>query len=189
VKPIFSLLVLLALLGAVAACSSGDPRCARLPGGASYCLQASSAVAPFEVQQKIEFTFNGRCETMIVELEVDADGMRFAGLTPFGHKLVQASFDNRQVSAEVLPDKRLDPALLLALLQLALWPADSVRAGLGATVAVEESTGQRRVLDNGNLVMEVDYTGDRLTNGNMRIAFPAAQIEFAVTTLDTERTK
>jgi hypothetical protein len=190
VKRTFSRLVLHALLAAaVSACSPGNPRCARIPGGGTYCLQASAAVPPFEVQQKIEFTFNGRRETMIVELEVDADGMRFAGLTPFGQKLVQASFDNREVRAAVLPDKRLDPALLLALLQLALWPADSVRAGLGTAVVVEESTGQRRVLDNGNLVMEVDYTGDRLSNSGMRIVFPAVQLEFAVTTLDSELTK
>jgi hypothetical protein len=183
------LLLLLALVNALAACSPGDPRCARLPGGGAYCLQPTAAVPPFDVQQKLEIVFSGRRETMIVELEVDADGMRFAGLTPFGHKLVQASFDNREVSAQVQPDKRLDPALLLAMLQLALWPAERVRAGLSDALALEERAGQRRILDNGNLVMEVDYTGDRLASGDMRIVFPAAEIEITVTTLDTERTK
>lgn len=179
----------LVLLMAVAACTESDPRCASLPGGGRYCLQPTSSTQPFDAQQKVEAVFNGQRETMIVELEVDAAGMRFAGLTPFGQKLLQASYDNLAVKADVLPDKRLDPALFMAFLQIALWPAESVRAGLGDSAVLEEREGQRRVLDNGRLVMQVGYTGGRLAPGDMHIVFPAAQMELDVTTLDIPGTK
>ncbi len=187
-KRLLSSLLFLPLL-MTTACSLSDPRCAKLPGDVRYCLQPTTAVMPFDVQQKVELTLNGLRETMVVELEVDAFGMRFAGLTPFGQTLVQASYDNREARAGVLPDKRLEPVLFLAFLQLALWPADSVRAGLDATIVVQESMGQRRVLEGGNVVIEVSYTGGRPPSGDMRIVFPSAQLEIDVKTLNTQTTK
>ena len=177
------------VLIAVSACNSGDPRCTNLPGGGSYCMQETSVLPPFDVQQKVEAVFNGRHETMIVELEVDKDGMRFAGLTPFGQKVIQVSYDNREVIAQVLPDARLEPTLLLALLQLALWPVDSVRAGLDEALVLDERDGQRHILMNGNVVMEVSYTGDRAAYGDMHIVFPSAKLELDVKTLDTHIAK
>ena len=185
---IFHALSLLSLL-AVAACSGVDPGCARLPGGGSYCLQPTTLIAPFEVQQRVDMTFNGQRETMIVELEVDAEGMRFAGLTPFGHKLVQAHYDNLQVTADVLPDKRLDPVLLFAFLQIALWPADSVRGGLDGALRLGESVSKRQVFKDDRLIVDVSYTGIRPPYGNMRIDFPLAGMEIEVTTLDGQATK
>ncbi|MEI7614072.1 MAG: DUF3261 domain-containing protein [Betaproteobacteria bacterium] len=181
-------LLLLALL-AVAACGDSDPGCARLPGGGRYCLQPTTLSEPFEVQQRVDISFNGQRETMIVELEVDADGMRFAGLTPFGHKLVQAHYDNLQVTADVVPDKRLDPVLLFAFLQIALWPADSVRGGLDGALRLDDGVSNRQVFKDGRLVVDVSYTGMRPPYGNMRIDFPLAGMEIEVTTLDGQATK
>jgi hypothetical protein len=177
-------LCLSALLAATA-CGGRDPRCANLPGGGRYCLQTTAEIAPFDVQQQVDVTFNGRRETMIFELEVDAGGMRLAGLTPFGQKLIQASYDNREARADTLPDDRLDPSLLLALLQITLWPADSVRAGLASrSMVLEEREGMRRVLQDGNVLLAVGYTGSLPPFGDMRIEFPAAHMKFDVKTLD-----
>ena len=141
----------------------------------------------FDVQQKVELGFNGRRETMIVELEVDAEGMRFVGLTPFGQKLIEGGYDNHTVRATLVPDKRLSPSLLLAMLQICLWPANEVRAGLGDSALVEESAGQRQILVNGKPVLQVSYTGGLPPATNMRIVLPAAQMEFEVTTLASDQ--
>jgi len=182
--------VFLPMLGAfsllaASACTPDDERCAQLPGGARYCLQPTSLLAPFEVQQKLEITYGGQRETLIVELEVDANGMRFAGLTPFGQKLVQASYDNRTVTASRLPDKRLPPALVLAMLQMAWWPAANVRAGLGDAAVLDEGGGQRTISADGKLLVEVGYTGGPPAR-DMHIAFPPAGIEIDITTLDSD---
>ena len=174
---------MLATLLAMAACAGPDPRCAGLPGGGRYCLQPTTAVAPFETQQKVEAAFGERRETMIVEIEADANGMRLAVLTPFGHKLVEMRYDNREATAAATPDPRLDPALTMALLQLALWPADAVRAGLGAGMTIEEGGRQRRILLAGEILMIVNYTGDAAPYRRLQLALPAARLELDVETL------
>jgi hypothetical protein len=176
-------LLVLAPLLATAACAGLDPRCTGLPGGGRYCLQPTTAIAPFETQQKVEAAFDGRRETMIVEIEADANGIRLAGLTPFGHKLVQMSYDNREATATVRPDPRLDPALIMALLQLALWPADAVRAGLGARLTLEEGDGQRRILMDGESIMTVSYAGSVAPYRRLHLALPSAGLELDVETL------
>jgi hypothetical protein len=180
----FGLLAALAFSG----CAGHDSRCAQIPGGGRYCLQTTAAVEPFDVQQKVEATLSGRRETMIFELEVDGDGMRLVGLTPFGQKLIQLRYDNRDASADRLPDERLPPALLLSLLQLALWPANSVRSGLDPSLALSESADQRRILADGKVLVEVSYRGDRRAFGEMRIALPSAAMELEIVTLETTST-
>jgi hypothetical protein len=180
-------LFVLALLLAIAACAGPDTRCASLPGGGRYCLQPTTAIAPFEAQQKVEAAFGGRRETMIAEIEADANGMRLVVLTPFGQKLVQIGFDNRDAQAMTRPDPRLDPALILALLQLALWPAEAVRAGLGERLALEEFDGQRRILMDGNAILAVRYVGTAAPYRRLHLVLPSAGLELDVETLlDTE---
>jgi hypothetical protein len=173
------------LLAVTASCGDGEhnARCAALIGGGGYCIQPSTAVAPFEIQQKVEFRIRGQSETMIVELETDAAGMRFVGLTPFGQTLLRVGYDNQTTTASTLPDARLPPALLIALMQIALWPADSVRAGLEAPLRLEETAGQRRLLNGDLTTLTINYSGDQPPYRRMQIAIPAAEIELDVETL------
>jgi hypothetical protein len=182
-------LMLAGFLLVLSACNSGDPRCTKLPGGGGYCLQATSALPSFEVQQKVETLFNGQHETLIVELEVDLDNMRFVGLTPFGQKMLQMSYDNRVVSAPLLPDARIDPVLMLAMLQLALWPVEEVRSGLDEGLVIVESSRQRQLMMNGKMVMLVSYTGAPVPYGDMHIEFPSAGLKLDIKTLDSSLTK
>ena len=173
----------------IGGCAASGSRCADLPGGGRYCLQTTAVVEPFDVQQKVDVVFDGRQETMIAQIETDASGMRFAGMTPFGQKLVQLGFDNSEVRAETLPVKRLDPALLLALVQIATWPADSVRSGLEGSAAIEDADGQRVLLRDGKDVVVIRYTRGLPPFGDMSIKFSEAGIEFAIVNLDMADTK
>lgn len=173
------------LLLVTAACRDDerDARCPALIGGGSYCLQPSTAIAPFEAQQKVEARFRGQRETLIVEIEADASGIRFVGMTPFGQTLLRVSYDNRTATATKLPDSRLSPAQLVALLQLALWPADTVRAGLEAPLHLEENPGQRRILNRDKVTLSIDYNGDQPPYHQMQLHFHAEDIELDVETL------
>jgi len=171
------------------ACAETDPRCSSLPGGGSYCLQPSTVMPSFDVQQKVELGGNGRRETLIVNVEVDAEGMRFVGLTPFGQKLIEGAYDNHRVRVSPLPDERLSPSLLLAMLQICLWPAADVRVGLGDSAVIEESVGQRQILVDGRAVLRVSYTGALSPLADMHIVLPDAQMEFDVTTLAGDQAK
>jgi hypothetical protein len=176
-------LTLVALL-ATAACSEPDPQCPALIGGGSYCLQPTTAVTPFDVQQKVESRFRDRRDTLIVELEVDAAGLRFAGLTPFGQKIIQLSYDNRSASATTIPDSRISPALLVALLQLAQWPAEAVRDGLQKPLTLEENGNQRRILNRGEPTLTIDYGPGQPPWRKMHMTVHAADLELTIETLD-----
>lgn len=185
-------LLALALLLCTAACTEQkqDHQCAALIGGGSYCLQPTTAVAPFDVQQKVDSHFRDRHDTLIAELEVDAAGLRFAGVTPFGQKIIQLGYDNHEASATMLPNSRISAALLVALLQLANWPADAVRAGLEGSegidspLTLEENAGQRRILNRGEPTLTIEHNGGPPPWRKVHMTIHAADLELTIETLD-----
>lgn len=172
-------------------CSDVLSPCSVLPGGIRYCLQTTAAIEPFDVQQKVDIAFNGRQETMIALLEADAEGVRLAGMTPFGQKLLQIAFDNRDVSAETPPGQGANAALLLAVVQLAMWPAERVRAGLvdSGSIDLIDEPGLRRIVKDGSDVVLIKYTRGRPPLGDLLIQMPNAKAEFAITNLDMAATQ
>lgn len=174
---------------ALAACTENErpgARCARLPGGAVYCLQASSAIPPLAMQDRVDVVRPGFGETMIAELESDDDGMHFVALSPLGQTLFRVDDDNRSLSFDNRIGRDFDPALFLALLQMALWPAESVRQGLASPLTLEEEEGHRRIVADGRVRVEVVYTGARLAHEHLRITVPDAQLTLDITPLDRE---
>lgn len=177
------LLAFLLLLGATA-CSDPTSTCATLIGGGAFCLQPTTALAEFEVQQKVEMRLGDHHDTLIVSLEVDAAGLRLVGLTPFGQKAAQLEYDNHAVTAKALPNARISPALLVALLQIALWPADSVRAGLGAPLTLAEGHKQRQILHRSESILLIDYSGEQPLYRQIHISVPSIDLELTIDTLE-----
>ena len=172
-------------LGASGCAGSGamrDANCAPLSAG-QYCLQPSAGMAPFEATQMLRLRLRDRRETLIAELEVDADGLRLVGLTPFGQKLIQLNYDNREVRTTTTPDARFDPVFLVATLQLAHWPAAAVRAGLSAPLSLEENAGGRRVLNNGMPVVSIRTDGDKPPYRAVRMTVHGPDLELEAETL------
>ena len=167
-----------------AACANDGSRCTALPGGSRYCLQTTASVVPFDVQQKVDVVFDGRMDTIIAQVETDALGMRFVGTTPFGQKLVRLSFDNERVTLAASQMKGLDPILLLALVQIASWPAASVRAGLGDSALVVDGEGQRRLVKDDSDLVVIKYTRGRPPLGDVSIQLPKAGVDFTIINLD-----
>ena len=173
------------ILGAIVmtACAQQKLGCATLPSGGQYCLQATSAIQPFEAQQKVEASINGRHETLITEIDVNSNEMNFVGLTPFGQKVVHVRYDNQMVVAETLPDKRLNPTLILAMLQLSLWPADSVRAGLSKSLTLDESVNKRSIHANKKVIMQVDYVDDSTRYQALKVTLPTVDVKLDIISL------
>jgi hypothetical protein len=170
-------------LAFLAACTP-ETKCARLPEGAHYCLQAAEEMAPYALQQKIDISFDGRSETMIGQLEVDAAGMRFVGLTPLGQRLLRASFAGGKVEADGMALKTLDPALLLALIQLSSWEAWRVRQGLDDSTELDEDAAGRRLTKEGQTVLRTQYLRDFPPRGKLLVELPGAGVEFRISTLE-----
>lgn len=176
-------------LGALLACAPSTPdNCAGLPGGGRYCLQPSGAAAPFDALQSVTIEAGGRRHTLIASIESDASGIRVAALTPFGQKLFALAYDNTGVRLEAAPpaDLRLDPTLLLALLQLAQWPGRATAAGLAPPLRLESEGGRRRVVDGDRVLLLIERDGQAPPYRRLRIAAPAFGYAVEVETLPAD---
>ena len=81
--------------------------------------------------------------------------------TPMGQTLFVVRVQSGAVTVDArvpLPDQ-LDPKVLPALVQFALWPLEAVRAGLGPGVRCEEDGARRTLLRKGKVVWRVTRTG------------------------------
>lgn len=161
-------------------------RCPTIPGGPEYCLQPSSTVPAFFALQDIRIRRHEMDERLIGQLEVDADGMRLACLTPMGQRLLEASFDNRQAFADSVAGDRIDARALLSLVQLSSWPADAVRTGLAAEWDLEESPGLRQVLRAGRTYLEIRQAGKAPNFSRLKINLPDAEMTISVTAIEEE---
>lgn len=177
--------LLLTVLLALGACSEdkSESSCPRLFGDGRYCLQPTTGLTPFNAQQKIDIRFRDRRDTLIAEVEVDQSGMHLVALTPFGQTLLQANFDNRVASATKTPDERLNPTLLIALLQLSLWPAESVQKGLQLPLTLIDEPGRRLIADGEETLLSIEYTGNMPPYRRLRLTIPAADLEIDIETL------
>ncbi len=175
ISEILTLIVTAALAGC-----AGNPRCPDLPGGPRYCLQTSTAVTPFSALQDIRIQRGELDERLIAQLEVDAAGMHLAGLTPMGQRVLEAHFDNQEATAESLAGARFDARALLSLVQLAVWPADSVRVGLAEDWELEEAPALRRLLREGVAILEVVREGEPPRYRHLDIRLPGAGLSLTV---------
>lgn len=178
-KPLLALLAALLL----SACAQIEPGCTALPLGARYCLQPSSDAAPFSVRQQVTARFKDQREMLIADIENRSDGLDFVGLTPFGLTVFQVAYDNRNTTAARLPDARLSPELLLGMLQLALWPADAVRRGLGGEAEVQDSPGLRRIFMGDQVLMELRHDNTPPPYSRMQIDWPTLDMKLDIRVL------
>jgi hypothetical protein len=178
-----ALLKLTLLTVLLCACARPEPGCARLPNGGQYCLQATSFAPAFSVRQQVVARFKDQREMLIADIENRQDGLDFVGLTPFGLTVFQASYDNHTAKAARLPDARLSPELLLSMLQLALWPADAVRRGLGGDAEVQDGPGMRRIFVRKELLMELKHDASPIPYQRMQINWPTLDMSLDIRAL------
>lgn len=161
----------------LAGCTPATPGCARLPGGGSYCLQSGAGPIFSTLQQSVLSVGEQRL-TLLARIENDARGLRFAGITPLGQTLMFVSWENGVLHSELPPAmaSRIDPALFPALVQIALWPAEAVRAGLSPELELIEEPGRRRLrpkeASGDGDILDISWEGN-LPYQRLRIVAPA----------------
>ena len=163
----------------LAACQPApEAGCARLPGGGQYCLQ-SAAGPRFETLQESRLSAGDQHHTLLTRLGNDDTGLHFAALTPLGQTVFSVSWENGALRA-TLPDAltgRIDPALFPALVQIALWPAESVRRGLSDGLELDERQDGRRIRrgEQEQTVLNIAWEGE-LPYRRLRIEIPGALV-------------
>jgi hypothetical protein len=185
VSELLGIVMIGATLATLSGCAS-DPRCPDLPGGPRYCLQTTGDVTPFSALQDIRIRRGDLDERLIAQLEVDAAGMHLAGLTPMGQRILEAHFDNREATAGSLAGKRFDARALLSMVQLAVWPAESVRAGLSEGWELDETPALRRFLREGISMLEVERSGEAPRYRRLDIRVPDAGLTLTIKAIEQD---
>jgi hypothetical protein len=169
-------LVLMSVL-LLAACAGDGDKCVRLSAGAKYCLVDGSG-PEFETEQAATVTYSGNTMHMITRIRSGKEGLHFAGITPLGQTLLQVSWENNVLHAQLPPGAtdRIDGAMFVALLQLAVWPAQRVREGLSNHLSVTEHKGGRIVSDGDQKLLTISWEGAALPYDRLRFEVPAAHL-------------
>ena len=133
-----ALLLPLALAGCrrpAAVRAAPKPAVVYVAPGVPFRLCPPESGPDLAVTQEVVFTFpDGRRETTLATLQNRGGVFDLVASTPLGQTLFVIRLQGGQalVDARIKVPGDLDPRVLPALVQVALWPAEAVRAALGA---------------------------------------------------------
>jgi hypothetical protein len=112
--------------------------------------------------QEVVFTLPGGAqETAIAVLENQGGQFSVVASTPMGQTLFIVQLKGAEVSvdARIAIPGDLDPRVLPALVQMVLWPLETVRRGLGPDVQLLEEGPRRSLVRKGRVVWTATRTG------------------------------
>jgi hypothetical protein len=181
-------LILFAALCSMLACAHAPmpPSCADF-GTAQYCLQPMSATDSFSATQMVTRTCGEDVAQLVLQIEAGADGLRMAGVTPFGRRLFLISFDNNDVtvSSDIPLDRPLSAAHMLAGWQLAYLPWERTVNGFSAAnMDLQEQNKLRKLSVDGKLVFQATCDGNRPRCQRAVVSYPALGCTLTAETLD-----
>lgn len=149
-----------------------ESHCVLLSPEVSYCLQSNALVSNFSVLQQMEVQRKDSQDLLLNSVEKDDQGLSMAVLTPLGQSLIQVSDTRLGIQASG-GHPSLNPALPLALLQLAHWPAAQVEQGLIGNYEWDVRGASRRLMSSGVLLMWIEQTGKPWAEGSeMHVELP-----------------
>jgi hypothetical protein len=125
-------------------------------------LSPASLGRAVQMQQQLLVSAGGRSQALETMLEVDPQELRLAVLG-LNQTVLRLTWDGsvlQQTRASWLPEV-VRGETILSDLQLVWWPADVVRAALPAGWTLESSAAQRRLLWQGQEMVNVAYRGSQ----------------------------
>jgi Protein of unknown function (DUF3261) len=143
-------------------CRQPDPGSVQLARQVPFRLCPPESAPDFFADQEVLFSLpDGGRETLIAAVENRGCALTLVASTPLGQTLfvVRVQSGAVTVDARVPLAERLDPRMLPALVQFALWPLEAVRAGLGPGVTCAEDGPRRTLLRKGKVVWSATRTG------------------------------
>ena len=174
-------------IGATAAalllCGCASVATTRLPPLANLPLLPPAALgATRSVQQVLHVAYGDQGATLSAVLTVTPQNVQVIGLNAVGLRLFTLDYDGTTLKSERLPGlpEQIDPARVLADLELAFWPLTALQGALhDAGYQVTEPFARTRRLErDGKLVAEVHYAGDpwsgRLWLSNFQFGYSLA---------------
>jgi hypothetical protein len=176
----------LALLTAVA-CRPPTTGPVRLARGVDFTLRPAGEGPTFFASQEVVCHLpSGAEETVLTAVESDARGLALVVSSPLGMTLftVRCQDGTTQVDARVPLPRLLDPRLLPALVQLANWPVEALRLGLGSATELTEEGSMRTLSHAGKPILTLAREGQKPPYTTVRVAVPDLGITLVISTLE-----
>ena len=177
----------LLLLGAACRPPASGP--VHLARGVPFTLRSPASGPKFFASQEVVFHGpEGPSETLLTAVENDGLKFGIVASTPLGMTLftLQVRDGATAVDARVPLPPRFDPRLLPALIQLASWPLDEVRRGLGPGLDLVEAGNARTLLHGGKPVLTLTREGQAPPFRKVQLAIPSLGITLDIRTLEEE---
>jgi hypothetical protein len=155
---VFRLIAIVLALASLAGCSAPPTRDRRADELPPLRLAPAALGRELALQQRLEFRFDGRRDSIEAMLEVDAREVRLL-LHAAGQSALRLTFDGTnlvQSRAEWLP-AALTGERVLDDLQLVFWPLTALRAVLPPGWRIEQTDGVRRLRHGSSEVLRVEY--------------------------------
>lgn len=172
-------LVPLALAALLASCvTAPPPGCTALGRDAAVCLLPPAALPALDASHIVEIDHDGRQDTFMGLLHVDATALRLAGLTLFGTGLFTIEYDGSTVTSR--PEYAGFKAdILVVMLELAI--ADPARLqdrlhDLTLQVTAGDHVERRDVYEHGRLVAHIETTAGPLAAAHIHIDIPPLKV-------------
>lgn len=144
------------------------------PSATEWSLRLSPASLGHELHlaQRITFVRGEEQRQVDAQLEIDAQSVRLAAVA-MGQTVASLSWDGavlKEQRSALVPDA-LSGSRILNDVQLALWPADVIRAELPSDYWLEEKPRERVLrLGESSIIASVQYDGGARPWARMRIA-------------------
>jgi hypothetical protein len=156
-----------ALLALMAGCAAPGPAPAARLG---LKLAPAALGEQVSVQQHLTVERDGRIDELDAALEIDAANLQLVGIA-FGQRVLSISYDGNQLKTwrHVMLPAQVRGEDVLDDMQLALWPAAAIAAGLPAGWRIADAGLQRRLYLKDRLVVSIDYSAMPRWSGTIRM--------------------
>ncbi len=179
-------MVLCLILAGCASLPRG-PGCVRMGPAGAMCLLAPAALPAVQAHQMVKIARADTTDTFIGSLHVDGAFVRLAGASLFGVHLFTIDWDGHDVAMHP-PQAHMHPALIVAMLQLAIASPANLRPRLhGLTLEVThaaDGSEVRDVLERGRLIAHIVRSPGPLARARLSIAVPPARLRLDIKPLE-----
>jgi hypothetical protein len=175
-------LLLMLLAGACRPPQQGPVRLAR---GVAFTLRSPETGPRFFASQEVVIHQpDGGVQTLLTTVENDGRRLSIVAATPLGMTLFSCQIQGGATGVDVrvpLPS-RFDPRLLPALIQLAQWPLEDLRQGLGPGLELSDAGAVRTLRRQGQVILSI--TRQAPDARTLQVLIPAAGITMDIRTLE-----
>jgi hypothetical protein len=138
------------------------------PGRLTLQLSPAALGASIALQQHLKVERNARIDELDTALEIDADHVQLVGLA-LGQRVLSLNYNGKELTSwrHVMLPSQVRAEDVLGDLQLVLWPVEAIRQALPEGWRIEEQGSHRTLLQDGDIVTSIDYSGQPRWSGTV----------------------